>query len=91
MAGNDEAQIRCRFEFACPQQRSRLQPTEKEDVRHCAECNRDVHLTLTEADVRQHSDEGRCIAVPVSRERGESRAEEREYVVGMVETPYRSE
>lgn len=91
MSWNEEARISCRFSFKCPRSWDRLQPAAKEGVRHCHECDRDVHLALTEADVRRHSEEGRCIAVPVSRERGESRAEEREYVVGMVETSYRSE
>ena len=44
---------------------NRLQPTQVESVRHCTECQRDVHLALTEEDFRKHSEEGRCIAVPV--------------------------
>jgi len=91
MSWNEEARIRCRFSFKCPRLWDRLQPTAEEGVRHCHECDRDIHLALSEAAVRRFSEEGRCIAVPVSRERGESRGKEREYVVGMVETPYRSE
>lgn len=64
MAWNDEAQITCRFAFTCPQQWSKLQPTEQADVRHCAACNRDVHLALTEVDLRRHCEQGHCIALP---------------------------
>jgi hypothetical protein len=91
MSWNEEARIGCRFHFKCPQLWSRLQPTPAESVRHCPECDRDVYLALTEEDFRRHSEDGWCIAVPVSRERGESQDEEGEYVVGMVETPYRSQ
>ncbi len=91
MNWNEEARISCRFSFKCPRLWDRLQPTAEEGVRHCHECDRDVYLALTEENFRQHSEADHCIAVPVSREWRESQAEEREYVVGMVETPYRSE
>lgn len=64
-AWNEEARIRCEFRFKCPQVWDRLRKTAVEGVRHCPECNRDVYLALTKEDVREHSDEGRCIAVPV--------------------------
>jgi hypothetical protein len=88
MAWNEEGRIRCRFEFICPQQWSKLQPTETDDVRHCAACNRDVHLALTEADVRRHSEQGRCIAVPVVQQDDDADPDEPCWVVGMMETPY---
>ncbi len=91
MSWKEEARISCRFSFKCPRRWERLQPTAEEGVRHCHECDRDVHLALTEDEFRRHSDEGRCIAVPVRGERGESQPEEPGYVVGRVETPYRSE
>lgn len=91
MAWNDEVRIRCRFAFTCPQQWSRLQPTDTEDVRHCPACNRDVHLALTKADVRRHSDEGRCIAVPVAREDEAGDPDELGWVVGLMERPYDAE
>ncbi len=91
MAWNDEGQIRCRFEFTCPRQWSRLQPTDKDDVRHCSECNRDVHLALSEADVRRHREQGHCIAVPVVREDEAADADEPRWLVGRMETPYDAE
>ncbi len=91
MAWNEEGRIRCRFQFTCPQQWSRLQPTDKDGVRHCPACNQDVHLALSEADVRRHSDEGRCIAVPVAREDEAADADEPCWVVGLMERPYNAE
>ena len=91
MSWNEEARIGCRFHFKCPQLWSRLQPTPAERVRHCPECDRDLHLALTEEDARIHSDESRCIAVPVIGEPEKSQGEEPGYIVGRVETPYGSE
>jgi hypothetical protein len=51
-------------------------------------CNRDVHLALTEADVRRHSEQGRCIAVPVVQPDDEADPDEPCWVVGMMEPPY---
>lgn len=88
MAWNDDAQIACRFAFTCPQQWSQLQPTETDDVRHCAACDRDVHLALTEADLRRHCEQGHCIAVPLAREGEAADPDESCWVVGMIEPPY---
>ena len=87
-AWNEEARIRCEFRFKCPQVWDHLLPTASEAVRHCPECRRDVYLALTEEDVREHSDEGRCIAVPVLRSDQETDPDERVYLVGQVESPY---
>ncbi len=91
MAWNDDAQIACRFAFTCPQQWSKLQPTETDDVRHCAACNRDVHLALTEADLRRHCEQGHCIAVPLAREEEAADHDELCWVVGRVMPPYGAE
>lgn len=91
MAWNDETKIQCRFELICPQQWSKLQPTEQDDMRHCAECNRDVHLALSETDMRRHSEQGRCIAVPVAQPKEDADPDEPCWVVGMMATPYDTE
>lgn len=88
MAWNEEGRIRCRFEFTCPQFWSRLQPTDKDDVRHCAECDREVHLALSEEAFRRHSKEGRCVAVRVVREDGGDDSTEPVYWVGEPAAPY---
>lgn len=89
MSWNEEARISCRFKFKCPKVWRLLQPTEREDVRHCSECDRDVHLALTEEDFRQHSAAGRCIAVPVLQPDGTADSDMPVYAVGMASPPYR--
>lgn len=91
MAWNEEAQIRCRFQFICPQQWSLLQPTEQDDVRHCPACDRDVRLALSEADVRRHNAQGHCLAVPVAREHEAADSDEPCWLVGRMEPPYHAE
>ncbi len=88
MAWNDDAQIACRFAFTCPQQWSKLQPTGQADVRHCSECNRDVYLALSEADMRLQSEQGRCIAVPLAQPEEKADPDEPCWVVGLMESPY---
>ena len=88
MSWNEEARIGCRFHFKCPQLWSRLQPTPAESVRHCPECDRDVHLALTEGDVRIHSDEGRCIAASVMRDDRHDEPEVPLYLLGLAMPPY---
>lgn len=62
---NDEARIACQFGFRCPQTWNRLTPTENAGIRHCSECERDVHLALTQADFRRYGEEEKCVAVRV--------------------------
>lgn len=81
-AWNEEARITCQFRFKCPQVWDRLQPTQVEGVRHCLECQRDVHLALTEEAFRLHSEQGRCIAVPVLLNSSEGNPSEPIYWVG---------
>lgn len=85
---NEKAWISCEFRFKCPQVWDRLLPAAGEGVRHCLECERDVYLALTEEDVRKHSDEGRCIAVPVLQKNSAGDTNEPEYLVGQVERRY---
>ncbi len=87
-AWNEEARISCRFKLKCPKVWRLLQPTEREGVRHCSECDRDVHLALTEENFRQHSDEGRCIAVPVLQNSPEGDPDMPIYWVGEPNPPY---
>lgn len=88
MSWNEEARIACSFRFKCPKVWQLLQPTAVQDIRHCPECQRDVHLALTEETFRKHSDEGRCIAVPVLLNSSEGNASEPIYWIGEVVAPY---
>ena len=88
MNWNEEARIACHFLFKCPQKWDRLQPTVEEGVRHCVECDRDVHLVLTEEEFRQYSEDDRCIAVPILRPERQVDPDGSYYVVGRADPPY---
>lgn len=83
MGWNEQTRITCQFHFKCPQLWDRLFLTNRDGVRHCSECNRDVHLALTQEDFSRHRDEGHCIAVPVLREDGHDESEIPLHLVGM--------
>lgn len=87
MSWNEAIRISCRFRFKCPQLWDRLQQTGVERIRHCPECERDVHLALTKEDFQRHSEEGLCVAVPVLRPDPDRLV----CVVGMANPPYRPE
>ena len=86
MSWNDEARIACEFTFKCPKQWDRLTPTAVDGVRHCPECDRDVHLALTEEDFRRHAEGDHCVAVRVLQP--EINDEEPVLWVGNVRAPY---
>ena len=48
----------------CPWSWDALDQTPEADVRHCRECDRDVHLCRTPADFIAHGERGRCVAIP---------------------------
>ena len=62
---DEEAKITCEFRFKCPKVWHLLQPTQQEGIRHCPECDREVHLAPTEEEFRWHAAQGHCVAVPV--------------------------
>ena len=90
MAWNDEAKISCAFRFKCPKVWDNLRPTQQEGIRHCPECNRDVHLALTEEDFRRHADEGQCVAVRVLHPVLSAEDGRDAHVVGNLHAPYNS-
>lgn len=51
-----------RFEAPCPQTWDGLTPTSDPDVRHCGQCDRDVHFCRTDAETLEHARAGHCIA-----------------------------
>lgn len=78
---NDETRISCEFKLRCPKVWGGLQPTAVEGVRHCPECDREVHLALTEDDFRRHEEGGHCVAVRVVQQESPENAEPA-YMVG---------
>ncbi len=57
-------------------------------ITHCPECDRDVHLALTEEDFRRHADEGRCVAVRVLQASVPEGDRKEVFRVGNAEAPY---
>ena len=82
MAWNEEAIIDCHLAFRCPRTWAQLTPTKVEGIRHCAECDRDVHLALTAEDFRRHGEEGQCVAVRVLQRNASAEDSEGMSVVG---------
>ena len=50
------------FEFQCPQRWENLEPTDQPGVKHCGECDRDVHKATNKAQLLKLGDEGKCAA-----------------------------
>ena len=87
VAWNGEARISCDFSFKCPKTWERLSPTDITSIRHCPECERDVHLALTEEDFRRHAEGGHCVAGRVMTP-GTPNEAEPVYFVGSPGFPY---
>lgn len=53
----------------CPMTWSALQATERDGVRHCTGCQRDVYYALTVGEARAHAKDGHCVALDVTSAR----------------------
>lgn len=51
-----------RMKVVCPKTWEGLQPTADSGVRHCAQCNEDVHFCRTDEETLRHARAGHCIA-----------------------------
>jgi len=51
-----------RMQVVCPKRWDDLASTDRADVRHCAQCDEDVHYCRTDAETLTHARAGRCIA-----------------------------
>jgi len=50
------------FEFQCPQRWTELKTTNIPGVKHCGECDRNVHKATNKAQLLQFGKEGKCAA-----------------------------
>jgi len=91
MTWDPAIKVKCEFKFKCPKVWDLLEPTQVDGVRHCPACDRDVHLAMTEEDLRTHASQGHCVAVPLqaSSETAVGTVAT-QLVVGMADTPYGS-
>lgn len=51
------------FDFRCPKDWGSLAPTEREDVRHCNACKKQVYYCSNITDARGHAALGECVAL----------------------------
>jgi uncharacterized protein (TIGR02996 family) len=51
------------FAYRCPQRWDTLQPTQDAAVRHCPECQRDVHYCRSGQEAHRLADVGECVAI----------------------------
>lgn len=54
--------LNCKLEFECPMNWFDLTPTYDARVKYCDSCNKDVHLCITQDELDDHAEQGRCIA-----------------------------
>jgi uncharacterized protein (TIGR02996 family) len=71
-----------RFDFICDRSWADMGPTADNNVRHCETCRKDVYFCDNLADAREHSREGRCIAVDVGVIRRDGDLQPRTMFVG---------
>ncbi len=50
------------FRFVCPKRWEELAPGDDPAVRHCPQCDRDVHFCSTDEETIAHATAGHCIA-----------------------------
>jgi hypothetical protein len=55
----------CPLEFVCIREWDWLRRTRRDDVRHCSQCQRDVHLCVDDAAIKAAAEAGHCIAIPI--------------------------
>jgi hypothetical protein len=61
-----------KFAYECPKEWSRLEATDREDVRFCRQCSKEVFFCRTTDEATAHARAGRCVAIDA-----EEKAEER--------------
>jgi hypothetical protein len=57
------------FAFRCPKTWDSLARTKRPEIRHCSECDKDVHYSLTVVEARAHAAQGRCVALDITTAR----------------------
>ncbi len=66
----DRARIDCEnmFEYRCPLYWGELDATGDEGVRHCNQCEHDVYLVTSEAELEERAERGECVAIVLPEE-----------------------
>jgi len=56
----------CKINYKCPKAWDDLDKTEDSDVRHCNQCDKDVHFCADVESLKEANIEDLCVAVPVT-------------------------
>lgn len=54
--------VNCTLEKECPADWHRLVETDRDKVRHCATCAKDVHFCTDQGELDAHAAQGHCVA-----------------------------
>jgi uncharacterized protein (TIGR02996 family) len=57
------------LDFRCPMEWSMLQATQRDGVRHCTGCQKDVYYAFTVGEARKYAKDGHCVALDVTSAR----------------------
>ena len=58
----DHQFLNCVFEYECPKNWFELKTTSKAGIKHCTECNKDVHLCINQEELDYAISQKFCIA-----------------------------
>lgn len=61
--------LNCTMAFECSADWHQLTPTNLEDVRHCATCDKNVYFCTTQEELDAHAAQGDCVAFQATRTR----------------------
>ncbi|MBB5211485.1 hypothetical protein [Microbulbifer hydrolyticus] len=53
-----------KWKFQCPQHWQDLSKTDKESIRYCSDCRRNVHLAHSASELNDLARQGACVAWP---------------------------
>lgn len=70
--GSDAWIRNCTWTIRCPLRWDDLARTKRPDVRHCGECEREVHLVETDGELREAAARGWCVAARLQQGPGDS-------------------
>lgn len=54
--------LNCKLDFECPQQWANLTPTDDSGVQYCQQCQKNVYLCLTQAELDTALAQGKCVS-----------------------------
>jgi len=62
--------LNCTLDYECDADWHALTPTDRENVRHCVACNREVHFCTEQSQLDGLAEQGHCVAFFEAQPRG---------------------